>query len=48
VVVIRSDFCSDPGLDDAIAEARADLRDAGLRSLRCEEPHGSTVFQRAL
>ncbi len=46
--VIHSAYCADPGMDQAIAAAAADLGAAGIGSVRCHERHGPLVFERSL
>lgn len=44
--VVHSAYCTDAGMEQAIQAAGADLRAAGLTSVRCHERHGPLVFER--
>lgn len=48
VVVVRTAACDDPAMRPALAEARADLVEAGFSRLRCIARHGGKVFEEPL
>lgn len=45
---LRSASCDDSQLPTLLAEARDALLQAGIRRVRCLEPHGQVVFERDL
>lgn len=45
---LRSASCGDSQLPTLLAEARDSLWQAGIRRVRCLEPHGQVVFERDL
>jgi hypothetical protein len=45
---VRSAFCTDPRFSEITAKYIADLKAAGLTTIRCSETHGAQVFERAL
>jgi hypothetical protein len=45
---VRSAFCSDPRFSEITAKYIADLKAAGLSTIRCSETHGAQVFERPL
>jgi hypothetical protein len=47
-LVIESSLCDDPGVWTTVMGEAVGLRDAGAKSVRCQEPHGGVVFDRRL
>jgi hypothetical protein len=45
---VRSAFCSDPRFTEISAKYIADLKAAGVTTIRCSETHGAQVFERPL
>jgi hypothetical protein len=45
---VRSAFCTDPRFSEIAAKYIADLKAAGVTTIRCSETHGAQVFERPL
>jgi hypothetical protein len=48
VLIIRSAYCSEPGLKEAVEAVQSRLQAVGIRTVQCAERHGTVVFEQQL